>query len=227
MAAEASFLPPDNIREILNKENGVNDNLESFLAQWKGTTPNNEARAALLRTKLREFGNTVAFLNPKGNGCCLYECLFMFLKLVQPGVPYETYNELREELLQHMHDKMRGLGMSEKDIHGMGFSDANCPDIEIAIATFCELHNLSAAVIQHPRKPSVLKFRTEGSDDFLTLFVNEGHVYLLFPHVGTRSREVRQALFETIEEEEVRRGGRKRSKRRRSNRRKKRMTTRR
>jgi hypothetical protein len=204
MAAEVRFvIPRAFIEQGLLSDDRVQTSLESFLEQWKGKTVNNDKRAKTLGENLGGFKDTVAFLNPHGDGCCFYQAIFMFLKLVQPAIPYRDHMHLRSELLARMYRKISTeYGVPEKDVpefaEEMGILDPNCPALELALSTFCELHGLCAAVIQHPREPPTLKFgNIAQATDFLTLFVNEGHVYLVFPY-GSRSPSVRQVMFNGI-----------------------------
>jgi len=201
MAAEARFvIPRDFIRDGLLSDDRVQTSLESFLEQWKGKTPNNDKRAKTLRDNLRGFEETVAFLNPIGDGCCFYKAIFMFLKLVRPDVPYRDHMQLMSELLAQMYRKIRlEFQVSEEEVpewaERMGILDPDCPALEFPLSTFCEVHGLCAAVIQYPREPSTLKYGNfEEATDFLTLFVNEGHAYLVFPY-GGRSQEFRKFMF--------------------------------
>ena len=221
MFGGGNFVVSESVKHLINvKDNGsldVSNSVEEFLSGWRGDTPNNVFRSSYI---IRAFSNIdtskfiVNILNPRGNGSCFYECVYVFLKSFVPDfdetyLSFDTENPTEEKYIKLKKMILNLVKNDErfKDLYYvLGLEDPNCPEIEIPISMINMFFGISVCVVSVNttyKRCSTQKyyedFDIENSDKMI-LLLNDGHVYLVIPtNTGfSSSIVIRNEVFKKI-----------------------------
>jgi hypothetical protein len=206
------FVIPEKIKSLIrrNQDGSLNlyDSLESFLSAWIGQTKSNQDRREFLTRCIIPLPDCqINIIDARGDGNCFYECIFMFLSMTQIDFPFENHEQLKEYIIGQIEtdaELRENYGDYFEEIL-KGIKDPNCPDLDIPISKVCSLFEKKLCSINFRLEAGVLRgyVRKYGSDepnDCITIFVSNGHVYLVFPTCERGSSiSVRQNLFDSID----------------------------
>ena len=204
---------PEVIRHLLARNSDgsfdVTDSIDAFADRWVGTTPFNLKRRAFLHHCFDPFITThpevsLNILNPRGNGNCFYECIFMWAKMSLESFPFGTYEDLKSavlSLIETDEQYIKDFGDFLQNLLEQ-MRDPNCPDLDIPINKICQMFTIKVCVISIQKKSDNLSgnIRKYGDgEDCVTIIVAEGHVYLVDPRTERGSSlSLRCELYESI-----------------------------
>lgn len=207
------FVIPEKLKPLIRRKEdnslSVYDSLESFLSEWKGITKSNEDRRIFLNRCIRPIpGCQINIIDARGDGNCFYECIFMFLSMTQTDFPFENHEQLKQFIIGQIEDDVElreKYGDELFDEILRGIKDPNCPDLDIPISKVCSLFEKKLCSINFRLNGGVLqgyvsKYGSDEPNDCITIFISNGHVYLVFPTCERGSSTIiRQNLFDSID----------------------------
>jgi hypothetical protein len=145
---------------------------------------------------------TCSIINSRGNGLCVYNCLYMFLKLSRPDIlvlfsPDSTFTQFRENLYTMA---INSLPKEIKDFMIPLISDPSTPDLDPIFTSFVDYTGINVLMININSNNftyNISKFdHKDFPNDYIVFIRNSSH--LMFYHTCGDYTE-RQRISQVIE----------------------------
>jgi hypothetical protein len=185
----------------------VYPSLRDFLSSYKGVTNTNLRRESFLTTVL-PFDGT--FISARGDGGCCYNALLILMMLTRESyldVDVGSFKELLRSCTLSQIEQVCGQGeLYDREVARL--DDPNCPDLQYLLLAASDHFGVNICAVnfnEHEGRSSVIKYMTDFDEaDYVTLFLQQGHVYLFVPHREEWERgsnfDKRRDVFDAIQE---------------------------
>lgn len=199
----------DELQELIFSDSfsyGVFDTIEQFVNFYFHPYEVNTRRQNFTTLLEKIFNNTLpldncTIINSRGNGLCVYNCLYMFLKLSRPDILDLFFEDCSFDLFK-ANLYTRAINMLPQEIRNFMIpliSDPSTPDLDPILTSFVDYTGINIIMININNNNftyNLSKFdHKDFPNDYVVLIRNACHV--MFFHVGedyTRRQKIAQII---------------------------------